>query len=250
MDWHPTDEDLILHYYREAVSDPDARLVAHLEACPACASELRALTATLALAEAPVPEPDEQFEQRIWSAVGHTLQRERRLASLRPIALVGTLAATLAVVTAAGVYETRGRGPVPPAAPAHATADREAVRERVLLTALDTHLSETEILLVELLHAPEAAGTAWDFQRRTADDLVASGRLYRQTARQTGQIHLVDMLDDLEGVLVEVATAPPAVDEGEVDRLRARIEDDALLFKVRAIATDIRGRQQVLMRQP
>jgi hypothetical protein len=94
------------------------------------------------------------------------------------------------------------------------------------------------------LNATSAEDANWAFQRSAADDLVASGRLYRQTARQTGELQLVNMLDDLEGVLVEVARAPDAVDPRDADFLRARIEDDALLFKVRAVATDIRGRQQ------
>ena len=79
--------------------------------------------------------------------------------------------------------------------------------------------------------------------RPDPDELVASGRLYRQTARQTGDLQVANVLEDLEGVLVEVAAAPDAVDRRNVDFLRARIEDDALLFKVRAVASDIRGRQ-------
>jgi hypothetical protein len=102
-----------------------------------------------------------------------------------------------------------------------------------------------EILLVEVMNAKPTAAEpdAWSFQRTTADELVASGRLYRQTARQTGELQVANMLEDLEGVLVEVAAAPEAVDRRNVDFLRARIEDDALLFKVRAVASYIRGRQ-------
>jgi hypothetical protein len=48
---------------------------------------------------------------------------------------------------------------------------------------------------------------------------------------------------------VEVATAPDTADRRSVDFLRSRIEDDVLLFKVRAVATDIRGRQQRLQQQ-
>ncbi len=132
---------------------------------------------------------------------------------------------------------------VPNAWPTQAAAPGR--EERVLLTAVTEHLSQTEILLVEVMNGQPAAAEpdAWTFQRTTADELVASGRLYRQTARQTGDLQVANMLEDLEGVLVEVAAAPDAVDRRNVDFLRARIEDDALLFKVRAVASDIRGRQ-------
>jgi len=70
-----------------------------------------------------------------------------------------------------------------------------------------------------------------------------------ETARQTGKVYLEGMLDDLEGVLVEVARSPAQVGRHDLDELRERIEDDALLFKVRAMTTEIRGRQQTLMSQ-
>jgi hypothetical protein len=50
------------------------------------------------------------------------------------------------------------------------------------------------------------------------------------------------MLDDLEPVLVEVARSPVRLDQQDRDWLRTRIDDDNLLFKVRAVTSDIRER--------
>ena len=45
------------------------------------------------------------------------------------------------------------------------------------------------------MNAPESGGGAeFDFERASADDLVSSGRLYRETARQNGDLQLAQML--------------------------------------------------------
>jgi hypothetical protein len=62
------------------------------------------------------------------------------------------------------------------------------------------------------------------------------------TAEDTGHPRLVQMLDDLEQVLVEVARSPERINSNDRAWLRTRIEDDALLFKVRAATSDIRER--------
>jgi hypothetical protein len=120
------------------------------------------------------------------------------------------------------------------------------MRERVLLTALSDHFTQTEMLLVELLNAPDAPSDI-AFERSAASDLVASGRLYRQTAAEDGDLQLAGMLDDLEGVLVEVARSPARMDPRDLGALRARISDDDLLFKVRAVRSDVRDRRRTLM---
>jgi len=50
----------------------------------------------------------------------------------------------------------------------------------------------------------------------------------------------VRMLDDLEPVLVEVARSSDRMADRERDWLRTRITDDNLLFKVRAMSTDLK----------
>ena len=93
---------------------------------------------------------------------------------------------------------------------------------------------------IELRNAPDV--DALNVERVTADDLIAAGRLYRQTAEYTGHAGLVRMLDDLEPVLVEVARGADRMAERDRQWLRTRIEDDNLLFTVRAVNSDIRER--------
>ena len=250
MNRHPTEDELILHYYGEAPAEIRCATEAHLAACPSCAAVWQELTTVLgAVTAVPVPEPGEDFERVMWARVSQALPPRRTGWFQGQFALVGALAAALVAVIAGTLswitLATRDSSANTPVVADGTDTGGADAQERVLLTALTEHLSQMEILLVEVMNAQPtpAEPDAWSFQRTTADELVASGRLYRQTARQTGDLQVANMLEDLEGVLVEVAAAPEAVDRRNVDFLRARIEDDALLFKVRAVASDIRGRQ-------
>jgi hypothetical protein len=81
-------------------------------------------------------------------------------------------------------------------------------------------------------------------ERTTADDLVSAGRLYRETARQAGDLHLASLLDELELVLVEIARGPEALSADQLEAVRAQIEDQELIFKLRVLAADVKARQQ------
>lgn len=253
MTWHPTDEDLILHFYGESRPADRGRLDAHLGACALCRSAWADLGETMSLVDsAAVPEPGTGFERVVWARVQRALPAPEALAtrwSLRRLLPVTGLMAAVLVMLAAGLeYRLAHRAAADADVAAPATSDGEALaaQERVLLTALDTHLEQTEMLLVELMNAPDVEAHALEFERETADDLVASGRLYRMTAVEHGDATFVLVLDDLESVLVDVARSPTTVDRSEMASLRARIDGADLLFKVRAATHEIRGRQQAM----
>jgi hypothetical protein len=246
IDWHPGEDDLIFQLHGDGSGEERERVVRHLAECAACRQAWDELQSTLKIVdEAGVPEPDAGFEARIWNRVQPALEPAYGRGSWRPIVPLAAWAATVAAMVVAG-YTWRDRLPQPPPADTEVAArpgPGEGVRERVLLTALDQHFASTEMLLVELLNAPAPAEGGFDFERAVADDLVASGRLYRETARQTGRTELAAMLEDLEGVLVEVARTAETPAPEDVDVWRERIETNGLLFKVRAVTNDIRDRR-------
>jgi hypothetical protein len=243
---HPTDDELIEQFSGDADPAGRARLEAHLRECDECRREWAGLSAALSIVDAAVPEPPDGFERVMWARVSQTIARTPRASfwSWRQLVPAGSLmAAVVAGVLVSHVSETT---PAPADVGAPAAAATDAARadlkqnERVLFTALDEHLQQAEALLVELRNAPDRDSLA--VERVTADDLVAAGRLYRQTAEYTGHERLVRMLDDLEPVLVEVARSPVRLDQQDRDWLRTRIDDDNLLFKVRAATSDLRDR--------
>jgi hypothetical protein len=121
-----------------------------------------------------------------------------------------------------------------------ASADETTVRERVLLIAVGDHLERSQMVLVELAHAETRGVLDISAERQLADDLVASNRLYRQTAQHMGQQNVASLLDELERVLVEVARGPSTVSMRQLADIQQRIESQGLLFKVKVIGSDIR----------
>ena len=109
------------------------------------------------------------------------------------------------------------------------------VRERVLLVAVGEHLERSQMVLVELANAPAGEVLNVSAQRAVADELVTSGRLYREAAVRSGDPALAAVLEELERVLVEVAAGPDALQPADLEKLQQRIESRGLLFRVRVI---------------
>ena len=247
---HPTEDDLIDALMGDGDADGRARLEAHVHSCDDCRRSWDDLAAALTMVSDTVPEPPAGFERVMWARVSSAIALEpspplRLRSGWRQWVPAGVLAAS--VLAGAGIAGMNA-GRVAPAPETTSAAARTPVtgasepqlNELVLYTALNEHLQKTAALLVELRNAPDRAGL--EVERVMADDLVVAGRLYRATAEYTGNYTLVSMLDDLETVLVEVARSPDRIDPRSRQWLRTRIEEDSLLFKVRAVSNDLRER--------
>ena len=234
---HPTDDELIEHLCGEGDTAGRARIDAHLKSCAVCHQAWAEMTAALTMVNDAVPEPPPSFERVMWARVREkTVARPRW--TWRVLVPATALAATVLMAVVVGRQVSIVQPvPAPIITPANV---RPALtpNDRVLLTALDEHLEQTEALLVELRNAADRDELS--SERMTADDLVAAGRLYRQSAEFAGRLAVVRMLEDLEPVLVELARAPARLDGKEREWLRARIADDNLLFKVRAMSSDLK----------
>jgi hypothetical protein len=269
---HPTDEDLILHFYGEGAPDEARRLDEHLGACAPCRQLWVELGETMTLVDrASVPEPGPGFERVMWAKVQAALPTRRRAPWAVRVLL--PMAATVVISALTGGYLWRALHPgqstarALPTAPSAAAAPgaavpesagnttasatasrgRAALGERVLLTALDDHFQQTQTLLIELKNAPDDDAGDFAFERATADDLISSGRLYRVMARQNGDTQMAQMLEDLESVLLDVARSRGQVDADDMKALRARIESQDLLFKVRSATKQVHERQRDLL---
>ena len=69
-----------------------------------------------------------------------------------------------------------------------------------------------------------------------AADLVASNRMYRQTAATRGDQRIESLLSDLEPILAELAHAGKTLSPDELASIQKRIESKQLLFKVRIVS--------------
>jgi hypothetical protein len=243
--WHPTEDELIHHMIDDTDSRERRRIQGHLIACEDCRRTSEEITESLTLVDASVPEPPAGFERVMWARVQQAISeapRESWLTSFgwRQWLPIGSFAglAIVGIALANRPGEPASKEPVPTTTAA-AVSD-EKMQERVLLTALDSHFQQMEMLLVEVRNASER--DPLEFESVSAEDLVSAGRFYRQTAEHTGEQRLMQVLDEVEPVLMEVARNSERLTPGDRQWLRTRIDSDALLFKVRAAASDVRER--------
>jgi hypothetical protein len=133
-------------------------------------------------------------------------------------------------------------------------ANKEQVRERVLVVAVGEHLGHSERMLVELSNAapnnPAQKEVNIAAEQRRAEDLLEENRLYRQTALQEGDAGLASVLDELERVLLDVAHSPKEVTPVQLEAIQKKIEGRGILFKVRVVNKELQQQQEAAKPAP
>ena len=244
---HLTDDELILHYYGETAPDDEPRAAGHLQQCAPCRAEYAKLQRVLgSIDESSVAiDPAPSFERTVWARLEPTLKPARRgwvswALSPAPMAL----AAAVVVLVVGAFLAGRATSPAPAPTAAAVAAAAEQIRERILLSEVGEHLDRSQMALVELVSTDSDTNFDMSGERSRAEQLVADNRLYRQTAEETGDVTLSELLDEIERVLTEVAATPETGSSRDLADVRRRIESRDLLFKVRIVSSEIRERQK------
>ncbi|MDX2180380.1 MAG: hypothetical protein SFV18_12370 [Bryobacteraceae bacterium] len=233
---HLSEEQLVWHYYGE---EDSASVDLHLEVCRECRASFESLKVSMKAIETfAEPARSADYGAEVWRAL---VKRHAPIAARAPWwrrtlaspSKFGWAASMAALVLAAffGGRLIERQSPEVAAMP-------PAVRERMLADALRDHLERSERVLLEVQNLATPAGLTQS--RPRAEELLAANRLYRATAERQGQESLAGLLDDLERVLLDVAHAPDDPSEGDVRSLRARVDDQELLFKVRVLESRLR----------
>lgn len=240
---HAKEEDLLTFHW-----DGGRRIGAHVAACPECTARLAELRAVLRAAESiPVPERGESYGREVWARIAPRLSEERTprshpifswLPSLSVLAAPRTLilAGSLAAVAVAAFLAGRLAFTAPPAPPVRTA---QAGRDRVLFADLASHLDRSEAVLLELVHGSGSDGDVAAEQARLTD-LLPANRLYRQTARRSGQAAVSGLLEEIERVLLEVEHGPTQLTDAERETLRRRIDSEGILFRLRILSARVR----------
>jgi hypothetical protein len=234
---HLNEEQLVLYYYGEQTEGVED----HLGACEHCRGAYHTLQRVLNSVDSlPVPERGADYEAQVWRAVSDNLPRKGSFASRwftwKPLVAAAAMAALVIAAFLAGrTWQKPGAQHGP-----GAIADSQ-VRERVLMVAVGDHLERSQMVLVELANAgaPAAGRLDISYEQQTAEDLLESNRLYRQTAARNGDVAMAGLLDDLERVLLEIAHSPSEVSAHQLEELRKQIEDRGILFKVKVFGSRV-----------
>jgi hypothetical protein len=243
---HLSEDELILHSYGEIERADRVRVDEHLASCAQCQLAKEQLARVMAMVDtaAPVEAPD-GFERIAWARLEPALDSggQRSLRSwfwFPQWALAGGLAALLVAAFWAGRVTS-----VDPGGPAATVPGMVAAVEpgRVLETAVGDHLDRSQMMLVELVNADSDHADVFAGEQARAADLVAANRIIRQSAQQSGDGQIVDILEDLERVLLEIANAPANASSKDMTDLQSQITTEDLLFRLRVIASEMRQRQ-------
>jgi hypothetical protein len=117
----------------------------------------------------------------------------------------------------------------------------------VLVIAVGDHLERLEAVLTELENAdPHQAGVDISYEQRSAEDLLDSNRLFRQTAAADGDVVTASVLEDFENVLLEITHQPAHVSPQQLEDLRRDIKDRGVLFKAKVLGSRMRGEETKL----
>ena len=244
---HLHEDDLILHFYGETDRATEARTETHLAECAECRAGYTRLQRVMAAVDAvPLAEPADGFERIVWARLEPNLRRTREtprrwlLFSPAHLAWAATVVALVGASFFAGRVFQRGGGVTSP----------DEVRERILLAEIGNHLDRSQNVLVELASAPADASVDISAERARAEQIVEASRIYRQTAVQSGDVAIADLLDEIERVLVDVAAGPAQVPAAELSDVQRRIDARDLLFKIRVLANEVRERQREMNQRP
>jgi len=244
---HLNEEQLILHHYHD--DDAPAAAEQHLAACAECRAQYQLLRSVLALvSEAPVPELGPEYGSEVWNRLRWKLGRQPRVRRAVWIPAVAA-AAVLAIVFVAGAWwhsrtsqqqhvtpqlaSTTSTGAMQVAANAPNTS---AQGDRFLVLVVSDHLDSTERMLLEVANADPKKSLDTSASQKRAEELVASNRIFRQTATQRGDARIASVLSDIEPVLLELSHARNNLSGEELSSLQKRIEARGLLFKVRVVS--------------
>jgi hypothetical protein len=222
---------------------------AHLEVCRECSTQYAKFKKGLALIKpAAASKRSVDYGEQVWKALrpGLTPYREKisprwAWAQWRAGAVAVACAMLLAVAFFGGRYWERIT-----TKKANLTGNAQATK-RVVLVVLTDHLDEAERLLVALEHT-ESSDKAENAQLQSdARELLASNRLYRDTARNIGDPGVASALDQLEGVLAEVSNGP-SLTTADLARVRNEMNIEGILFEIRVLRT--RGANQGSVPKP
>jgi hypothetical protein len=265
---HLTEEQLIAHYYH----DGDAVLgEEHLASCDECRRQFETLRNVLALVEQlPIPERSDAYGQEVWNRLrwkmGKTwdgfsnpsapkvgLESPTYVSPTYVWKTIAAIAAALAIAFIGGMFwHARNQQQQPQAMVAHAVAPAPAAtpasigsasKDRILLVVVSDHLDSSERMLLELSNADAKHPLDVSSESKRAGELVASNRIYRQTATRRGETRIASLLSDLEPVLVELSHAGSTLSPDEIAALQKRIDSKGLLFKVRVVSAQVSGHE-------
>ena len=193
---HPSEEDLILHFYGE--SSHRAAIHAHLALCSPCQSEYEAIARTLTLVATPAaPERGDLYGLEVWQRIRPLLPAQDRWSRfLRVRWSTLTMGAAVAVFAIAAFIAGRywPSKEQPASTPMQAANPGVGGDARARTVAIIDHLERSERVLLDLTNA-DGPDVDVSEEQAWAADLVAA--IVKGGPPAVGDFHIVQEGPDL-----------------------------------------------------
>lgn len=115
---------------------------------------------------------------------------------------------------------------------------------RVLLTNVSSHIETSQRLLTLVSNGDGDLSTDLEPRRQMIEELISFNRLYRRIAEQSDDTMLANVLQQMESVLLEISHTERSENDTEWKKVRERLDDTDLLFKLKV--TDNRINHQLI----
>jgi hypothetical protein len=238
--------DLVEYIQGELAADRTPEIEQHLADCPRCREECTLLRKVLRLMPAPSEPPSDRQDGEYWNAFARRVDarlagQQRRPARFgvvfdilreylwprwRPILVSAAAGAALATVILLWLRTGSERPPVVPGV-RDVSVMQTAHREE-----LNDYFERSRILLIGIANIPAEEGDKVDLsvERNAARDLVHTARYLEQKPIDSRSRELIR---ELERVLIELANLEERADVPDVDVIRAGMQQQNLLFRIR-----------------
>lgn len=231
---HLSEDELVEMYYGESA----AAVSAHTRGCRECSARFAELQKDLdAMGSAPAAERGGDYGERVWRSLRPQLTPYERKPPVwrawgqwrAALAALGCVALVAGAFVGGRYWERMTMQKI-----ALTQSASSKTTQRVVLVVLADHLDRSERLLIALEHADGADHAENEQLQSDARQLLASNRLYRVSASHADDPLLSGALDQLEGVLVEVAN-DPTLTATDLLRVRQEMNAEGILFQIRVL---------------
>jgi hypothetical protein len=113
-----------------------------------------------------------------------------------------------------------------------------------MLVAVGDYLERSQMVLIELANTDAKGPLDISSEQARAQELVSETRLYRQSAATAGDMPVSGILEELERLLLDIARGPARLSPVELERFRARMEAEGILFKIRVVYANVRSQEE------
>lgn len=243
--------------YEELPEDRRREFEDHLRRCPDCTAQFEDMRSTLSLMDQrTLDAPDEEFWSRFSQELNERAARESESSNAKVVKLLPKTpsrtsrrlfasaylqAAAAVAILALGIWIGKAffTPGLPEALPesANLIADQTgSVSEDGLHTRVNSYMRRSQTLLLGLVHLDPSDDTADGFDlsahRRVSQSLISEAPELRREIEEAGHQRLLQLIDDLEEILIQIANLEARQDLQGVELISDGVRRRGILLQI------------------